>query len=109
MLPRLLILMLIGLSVSAEARQPSSNPQVQAYQAYRKDVDRETKKTYQQNKGSIDPGGVRGKAGGHDLDHATPAKCGYVYGVPASEIAKAENLRVMPSAANRSDGARGCK
>lgn len=109
MLFRLLAILLVGLSVSAEARQPSQNPEVQAYQAYRKDVDRETKRNFQENRAVIDPGGVRGRAGGHDLDHATPAKCGFIYGIPASEIAKAENLRVLPANQNRSEGARGCR
>jgi hypothetical protein len=78
------------------------------YNAYRKEVDRLSNQNYNQNKSTIDPDGLRGRKNSYDLDHQNSVKCGYSAGLPPAVVASPENLRVMPSAQNRSEGSRGC-
>lgn len=46
--------------------------------------------------------------GGMDLDHIVPVKCGWQLGWTAAEIASPANMQGLPSAINRSIGAKGC-
>lgn len=73
--------------------------------AYDKEVRSHTERSYWQNRDQIDPDRVRGK--GYDLDHVTPRGQGYRDGTPASQIGAKENLRMLPSSQNRSEGCRG--
>jgi hypothetical protein len=73
--------------------------------AYDKDVRTHTERSYRQNKDVIDPDRLRGK--GHDLDHITPRGQGYREGIPAHQMGSPENLRMLPSQQNRSEGCRG--
>jgi hypothetical protein len=43
-----------------------------------------------------------------DLDHIIPIKCGWLWGLPAAELAKVGNLQLLPAYANRALGAKGC-
>lgn len=104
---RVILLTTTLLAGTAEARVVSDD--AATYQAYRRNVDRETAKVYKAHRQEIDPDGLRGRTHGYDLDHATPARCAYAFGWPAAQVASAVNLRVMPAAKNRADGARGCK
>lgn len=77
-----------------------------AYAAYRRAVDRETAKTYRENRAWIDPMGLRGKARGHDLDHITPVKQCWLGGETVKSCAAPTNLRMLDASKNRSEGCR---
>jgi len=81
------------------------------YQAYRKDVVKESNKNYRANKDTIDPGRERGKAAGKDLDHIKSVKDCYKDGTSASACASPNNLRILDASQNRSEGCRtpGCR
>lgn len=48
------------------------------------------------------------RSGGMDLDHIVPVKCGWQLGWTAAQIASPSNMQGLPSAINRSIGAKGC-
>lgn len=106
---RIVLTALLFAPLGAEARAVSSNPDVAAYQTYRHEVDRLTGRTYREHRDEIDPGHLRGRARGYDLDHAFTVRCAYAWGLPAADVASVSNLRIVTASANRSDGARGCK
>ena len=96
---RTLLLMLMLLPPGlADAKSPERA-------AYDKEVRTHTERSYRDNKATIDPQGLRGK--GHDLDHITPRGQGFREGTPPAQIGAKENLRMLPSSQNRSEGCRG--
>jgi hypothetical protein len=101
--------LLIGVLASAGAEARSLSPDAAAYQQYRREVDRLTTATWRQHQLELDPEGRRGRARGFDLDHGVSARCAYGFGWPPERVAEIWNLRVIPAAQNRSEGARGCQ
>lgn len=76
------------------------------YRAYREAVDRETAKTWRENKQLLDPLETRGRARGIDLDHIKPVKQCYLEGLSPQECASVGNLRLMDARLNRREGCR---
>jgi hypothetical protein len=82
------------------------------YAAYRHEVRRLTERTYRRHRAAIDPGRMRGRRAGVDLDHyPTSIRQCYIRHVPAATCASQDNLRMLDSRRNRAEGCRavGCR
>jgi hypothetical protein len=70
------------------------------YKKYRKQVDLLTEKNYVKYKNTINPDNkprtLCGVEGGYQLDHIYPVYVGFVNKIAPEEIAKLENLRIIP-------------
>jgi hypothetical protein len=87
----------MGQSIFFNLRYPT--PKV-----YYREAKASTRATIRNHGNEIDPKGVRGK--GYDIDHKVSIKQGYLYKIDPSRIAHKDNLHLMPTARNRSLGAK---
>lgn len=79
---------------------PQYKEDTQEYKRYRQRVDLLTEKNYVKFKQIINPENkprtLCGVDGGYQLDHIYPVYEGFVNNIPPEEVAKVENLRVIP-------------
>lgn len=75
-------------------------PTTPEYRKYSSKVHRLTRKIYESNIDSINPlrlpRTVAGVDDGYQLDHIMPIKYGFYNNIPPEDIAKKENLRIIP-------------
>jgi hypothetical protein len=79
---------------------PQYREDTKEYKRYRQKVDLLTEKNYVKFKDIINPENkprtLCGVEGGYQLDHIYPVYLGYMNNIPLEEIAKLENLRIIP-------------
>lgn len=79
-----------------------------AYRKYAGTIHRLSQKIYEQNEKTINPDGyirtVCGVEGGYQLDHIIPVRFGFDNNIPVEEVARLENLRVIPWKQNLKKG-----
>jgi hypothetical protein len=76
------------------------------WQLYNRQTRRLTERVYKQHRELVNPNNYPRKTGGdgYHLDHIIPVAYGFVNNIPPEEIAKAENLQMLPWRANMSKG-----
>jgi hypothetical protein len=78
------------------------------FEAYKAEVQRHTRKSYQMFEQRINPKGVPrsrcGTEGGYQLDHKTSIRRGYDEDIPAFVIGNVNNLQMLPWQKNRAKG-----
>lgn len=76
------------------------NPDLPEFTKYSRKVHKLTKKLYEQHYDIINPNGykrgIAGEEGAYHLDHIIPIKYGYENKIPPEDIARIENLQMLP-------------
>lgn len=89
-------------------RNKHSKPCTPAYKKYAGKIHRLSHKIYEQYKQEINPNnykrGLAGEDGAYHLDHIISIKYGFEHGIPPEEIAKKENLQMLPWKENINKG-----
>lgn len=84
------------------------NPNLSEYKKYSGRVTRATEKTYKENIDIINPERhprtLCGVVGGYQLDHIISKRHGFENNIPAEELAKVENLQIIPWEVNLKKG-----
>ena len=93
---------------SERYRDSLSKESTPEYKKYSGRVHRLTKKIYEEHKGEINPNdyprGLAGEPSVYHLDHIVSIRYGFDNNIPPEEIAKKENLQMLPWRENISKG-----
>lgn len=88
--------------------QSLSKPTTPSYKKYAGKVHRLSQKIYEEHKQMLNPEDFKrtlcGIDGGHQLDHIIPIRYGFDNNIPPENIARLENLRVIPWKENLTKG-----
>lgn len=91
-----------------EFRNKQRNPNTPEYKKYVNQVHRLSRKIYEEYRQEINPNnhkrGLAGQDGVYHLDHIVSIKYGFDNNIPPEEIAKKENLQMLPWKENISKG-----
>lgn len=86
--------------LTEEYRNKMSKDTTPAYKRYANRVHKLTQKIYEENEHIINPEGHQrtlcGTDGGYQLDHIIPVRYGFDNNIPAEELARIDNLRMLP-------------
>lgn len=77
---------------------------IDEWNIYRKVTRRLTNKTYRENEIEINPEGFERGMSSYHLDHIVPIIYGFKNNIPPEEIARKENLQMLPAKENLSKG-----